>query len=74
MDKKLEKELIKKIEPYCDIQDEINAVLLYLDTDNYRKKLIDFIDISKERGNTITKDQFMTLVVILSNEEENSRK
>ena len=70
MKEELIKLLKEKVKPYCDTHNEMSAVQLYLETDKYRKKLLDFITISEEKKEIITKDQFMILLVELSNEEE----
>lgn len=63
-------ELLTKIKPICDTEDELKAIPLYLDTDSKRKKIIDFINIADSKGHDITADQLMLLVILVSNESE----
>lgn len=72
--KSILKEMMTKAEPYCTSDDERKAIPIYIETDKYRKKMIDFLDIASKKGDVITHDQFFTLVVILSNEEEDEMK
>ncbi len=64
------KELNKRIIPICRTDEELSAIPLYVETDKYRQKLIDYIDIAKKRGDEVTGDQLMILLITLSNEEE----
>ena len=65
--------LLNRVKPICDTQEEIDAIPLYVKSDYYRNKIIDFIDIADKRGDVITADQLMTLTIILSNEESSTR-
>lgn len=62
--------MMEKIKKYCAYEDELKAVELYIETDGYRKKLIDILDMANEKGDKISHDQFMSIVIRLSYEEE----
>ena len=63
-------ELIKKITPICQTPDELKAVSLYVSTDEYRQKVIDFIDTAARENEPLTADQLMLFTILMSNEEE----
>ena len=70
MSQKILENLIDKIKPICQTPDELRSIPLYVESDKYREKIIDFISMSEERGDVLTADQLMTFVIIVSNEEE----
>lgn len=62
--------LIEMISPICRDEEELSAIPVYVKTDKYRKKIIDFLSIAKDKGDKIDGDQLMILAIIMSNEEE----
>ena len=70
MSEEILKNLIEKIKPICQTPDELRSIPLYVESDKYRQKIIDFISVSEEQGDILTADQLMTFVIIVSNEEE----
>ena len=63
-------ELRRKIKPICFSDDEFKAIQLYVKSDKYRQKLIDFIDAANTCGDTITSDELILLAIKLSGEEK----
>lgn len=70
MSEQILEELNKTIKPICRDDEELKAVPRYVTTDKYRLKMIDFLNMAKEKGDTISADQLMLLAIKLSNEEE----
>ena len=68
--KELLDELISRITPLMDTEEEIRAVPVYLETDKYREKLLAFLDMAEKKGDKYSADQLMILVLKLSKEEE----
>ena len=67
-------ELIDKITPICQTPDELKGIPLYVKTNKYRQKVIDFIDMSEQYGEPLTADQLLLFTVLMSNEEKKERK
>lgn len=44
------KELIRRITPICRDDEELSAISIYVKTDKYRQKMIDFLKIAEEKG------------------------
>ena len=63
-------ELNKRIAPICRTPDELKGIPIYVKTDKYRQKIIDFIDAAEREGDSLTADQLMLFTIMMSNEEE----
>lgn len=69
-DRLLYDKMMELVSPICRDEEELSAIPVYIKTNKYRQKLVDFLEIAKEKGDVITGDRLMILTVILSNEEE----
>ena len=67
-------ELIKKITPICQTPDELKGIPIYVSTDKYRKKIIDFIEAAELYDEPLTADQLLLFTILMSNEEKKERK
>ena len=68
--KELLDNLIKTITPLCDTEEDIKAVPIYVKSDKYRQKMIDFVSASKEAGDHLTADNILLLALKMSQEEK----
>lgn len=68
------KELIERITPICRTPDELKAIPLYVSSDKYRQKIIDFIDAAEIYDDVLTADNLMLFTILMSNEEKKERK
>ena len=64
------KQLIDTITPLCKTDEEIKGVPVYVRSDKYRKKMIDYIETAKNNKDIITADQLLLLAIKMSNQEK----
>jgi hypothetical protein len=69
-DQKLLEELMAKISPMFDTEEERMAVPVYLESDKYREKLLAFLEMAERKGDRYSADLLLLLVLVLSKEEE----
>ena len=67
-------ELIKKITSICRTPDELKGIPVYVSTDKYRQKIIDFIDAAELYDEPLTADQLLLFTILMSNEEKEEYK
>ena len=67
-------ELIKKITSICRTPDELKGIPVYVSTDKYRQKIIDFIDAAELYDEPLTADQLLLFTILISNEEKEEYK
>lgn len=63
-----DEEFISVIERYCDEKEDIKGICVFVKTDKYRKKMIEFIRFAERVGYELTADKLVTLSVVLNNE------
>lgn len=61
-------EFISVIEPYCDEPEDIKGICVFVKTDEYREKMVKFIQFAERVGDKLDADKLVTLSVILNNE------
>lgn len=64
------KALQKKLRSFWDDDDFVNGTLCILRDDHYISKMLDFIEMAEERGDSLTSDDILLLAVVFDREKE----
>ena len=67
------KTLTDKMSELGATDEDVKCITAYVETDKYRRKMLDFLEMAEGKGDIITPDQLNILALRLSHEEEKDR-